>query len=79
VAFFVIYEEQTGRRGRAIPGMYVANSAFKSREDAEAKQREIADRAAKAGSEPPQFRIVEASTVQAALIEAGSPIPPRVC
>jgi hypothetical protein len=79
VAFFVVYEEQTGRRGRAIPGVYVANAAFKTREEAEGKQREIADRAANAGTPAPEFRIVEASTVQAALVEAGSPIPPRVC
>jgi len=79
LAFFVIYEEQTGRRGRAIPGVYVANAPFATREAAEAKQREITERASKFGTPTPDFRIIEAPTVQAALVEAGSPIPPRAC
>jgi hypothetical protein len=80
VAFFVVYEEQSGRRGRALShNLYVANQSSKTREEAEASQREIAERVARTGAAEPEFRIVEAPNVQDALAQAGSPIPPRIC
>jgi hypothetical protein len=80
MAFFVVYEDQGGRRGRALShNLYVANEAYRTREEAEAGQREITDRAARTGTPELEFRIIEAPTVQDALTQAGSPIPPRMC
>jgi hypothetical protein len=80
MAFFVVYEEKSTRRGRAaIPAIYVANQAYTSMADAEAGQREIAERSKQLGNPEPDFRIIEATTVSAALEQAGAPIPPRTC
>jgi hypothetical protein len=80
LAFFLVYEEQSGRRGRALShNLYVANQAYRTHEEAEAGQREITDRVALTGTPEPEFRIIEALTIQDALVEAGSPIPPRMC
>jgi hypothetical protein len=80
MAFFVLFREQSQRGSRApTQALFCANQAYATRDAAEAGQRHIADRASVLGNPAPECSIVEAVNVKEALVQAGSPIPPRVC